>query len=68
MHRSGDMDISPLTFSGRGISCSKGESFSGSVTFCIIGRNEDGTPLYLENDSPFEHEIPLPENVNGEIS
>lgn len=41
---------------------------SGSVTFCIIGRNEDGTPLYLENDSPFEHEIPLPENVNGEIS
>ena len=41
---------------------------SGSVTFCIIGRNEDGTPLYLENDSPFEHEIPIPENVNGEIS
>lgn len=31
---------------------------SGNANFCMIGKNESGTPIYLEADSPFEHELP----------
>ena len=42
---------------------------TGTVTFCVLGRNENGTPLYLENDSPFEHEIAVAESgCKGELS
>lgn len=42
---------------------------TGTVTFCLLGRNENGTPLYLENDAPFEHEVSVSENgCEGELS
>ncbi len=31
---------------------------SGSVKFCVFASNENGCPIYLEGDIPFEHNIP----------
>lgn len=30
---------------------------SGNVIFCLIGKNESCSPIYLEAESPFEHEL-----------
>lgn len=29
----------------------------GNVNFCLIGKSASGTPIYIEADSPFEHEV-----------
>ncbi|WP_295213376.1 SPOCS domain-containing protein [Ruminococcus sp.] len=41
---------------------------SGNVNFCLLGRNGDGVPVYLESDMPFEHEVALPEGCTREAA
>lgn len=30
---------------------------SGNISFCVMGKNDSGCPIYLETDSAFEHTI-----------
>ncbi len=41
---------------------------SGNVNFTLMGKNESGSPIYLESEVPFEHEITLSEDCKGENS
>ena len=41
---------------------------SGNVKFSLMGRNDSGSPIYLETDTAFEHNIPISEGCKGENS
>lgn len=41
---------------------------SGNLKFSLMGKNESESPIYLETDTAFEHDIPLSEGCKGENS
>ncbi len=49
---------------------SEGKKFviSGNVCFSLLGKNDSNCPIYIETDTPFEHDIPISENCVGENS
>ncbi len=39
--------------------------FSGSCNFVVIAKNNEGKPVYLENDVPFEHSVKVENMTEG---